>query len=85
MGVYCFSMSEEIHIERAQEQLLELIEKVQAGEEFVIMRGEQPIAKLIKPHNRSTIGELKPSFVGIDTGIIDEPDEKFNKGFYKDI
>ena len=76
-------MSEKIQIEQAQEQLLELIEKVQAGEEFLIMRGEQPIARLIKARKRPAIGELQPSFVGIDTDIIDEPDEEFNKGFYK--
>jgi antitoxin (DNA-binding transcriptional repressor) of toxin-antitoxin stability system len=78
-------MSEKIQIENAQEQFLELLEKVQAGEEFLFMRGEQPVAKLIRAHKRPAIGELEPSFVGIDTDIIDEPDEKFNKGFYKDI
>jgi hypothetical protein len=48
------------------------------------MRGEQPVARLIKARKRPAIGELEPSFVGIDTDIIDEPDEEFNKGFYKE-
>lgn len=78
-------MSEKLQIEQAQEQFLELIERVQADQEFVIMRGDKPIAKLIKPPKRPAIGELEASFVGVDTDLLDEPDEELNKSFYKDI
>jgi antitoxin (DNA-binding transcriptional repressor) of toxin-antitoxin stability system len=40
-------MSETVTIEEAQTHLVELIDKLTPGEDIVILRGDQPIARLV--------------------------------------
>jgi antitoxin (DNA-binding transcriptional repressor) of toxin-antitoxin stability system len=38
-----------VTIEEAQAQLAELIDKITLGEEVIIMRNQQPVARLVSP------------------------------------
>ena len=77
-------MSEILSEKQAQQRFDELIARVEKGEEFHITRNKKIMAKLAKAsNNRPKFGELEPSFVGINTDLIDEPDEELNRKFYE--
>lgn len=67
----------------AKTNFSKLLREVEEGNSVLIYRGAVPIAELVPfQRSRPTCGELEPSFVGIDTDLIDEPDEELNKLFY---
>ena len=77
-------MTETLNGKQAQQRFDELIARVEKGEEFFITRNKKIVAKLAKAsNNRPKFGELEPSFVGIDTDLIDESDEELNSKFYE--
>lgn len=59
-------MSEVVSIERAQTDLLELIGRLEPGEEVIITRDQQPVAKLVSqvgtPRQPRTPGSAKGKF-----------------------
>jgi len=82
-AIYYFFMTENIDAKDAQERLYELIDRVEKGEIFYITENQKIIAKLQGATNsRPKFGELEPSFVDIDTDLVDEPDEELNRAFY---
>ena len=77
-------MNETLSVEQAQQRFDELIARVEQGEEFYVTRNKKIVAKLAKAsNNRPKFGELKPSFVGVDTDLIDQPDEVLNRKLYE--
>ncbi|MGH8643525.1 MAG: type II toxin-antitoxin system Phd/YefM family antitoxin [Gammaproteobacteria bacterium] len=63
-----------ISIEEAQSKLLELIEKLVPGEELVITRNDQPVAKLVGEQTQVRQSRLPGSAKG-KLVIIAEDDE----------
>lgn len=75
-------VSEAISVTEAKTQLSRLIERVCAGEEIVIRRGHNPVAKLVgyEPElTRRVPGDLKGQiWIGED---FDAPDEEIERLF----
>jgi prevent-host-death family protein len=75
-------MLETVTVTEAKTQLSRLLERVGAGEEIVIRRGSQPVAKLVAYPERR-----KPRKPGGSRGQIwmsddfDEPDEEIERLF----
>lgn len=71
-----------IPITEAKTQLSKLIERVQQGEEIVIRRGAQPVAKLVRyepPKDPRKLGALNGKiWMSQD---FDEPDEELERLF----
>jgi prevent-host-death family protein len=75
-------MSEMVTVTEAKTQLSSLIERVVDGEEIVIRRGQQPVAKLIRydtPLVRRRLGGLRGQIWMSDD--FDEPDEGLERLF----
>ncbi len=75
-------MSEIVTVTEAKTQLSRLIERVGAGEEIVIRRGQKPVAKIVAyaPERKRRIpGDLAGKiWIGED---FDEPDEEIERLF----
>jgi prevent-host-death family protein len=54
---------ETVTIDTAKTTLSQLLERVEAGEEIVLARGKEPIAKLV-PFRRNTIGRRFGAYKG---------------------
>jgi prevent-host-death family protein len=75
-------MSETVTVTEAKTQLSRLLERVGAGEEIVIRRGQRPVAKLIRyddPPPRRQMGDLKGQIWMRED--FDEPDEEIERLF----
>jgi prevent-host-death family protein len=75
-------MSEPVTVTEAKTQLSSLIERVTDGEEIVIRRGRQPVAKLVRydePAGRRRMGALRGQIWMSDD--FDEPDEEIERLF----
>ena len=75
-------MSEPVTVTEAKTQLSSLIERVTDGEEIVIRRGRQPVAKLVRydePASRRRMGALRGQIWMSDD--FDEPDEEIERLF----
>jgi prevent-host-death family protein len=75
-------MSEAVTVTEAKTQLSSLIERVTDGEEIVIRRGRQPVAKLIRYDAspvRREMGALRGQIWMSDD--FDEPDEEIERLF----
>ncbi len=75
-------MSEVVTVTEAKTQLSSLIERVTDGEEIVIRRGQQPVAKLIRYDAapvRREMGALRGQIWMSDD--FDEPDEEIERLF----
>jgi prevent-host-death family protein len=75
-------MSDIVTVSEAKTQLSSLIERVKEGEEIVIRRGQQPVAKLVRyeaPIQRRQMGDLRGQIWMSDD--FDEPDEELEKLF----
>jgi prevent-host-death family protein len=75
-------MSDIVTVSEAKTQLSSLIERVKEGEEIVIRRGQQPVAKLVRfeaPTQRRQMGDLRGQIWMSDD--FDEPDEELEKLF----
>jgi prevent-host-death family protein len=75
-------MPEAVTVTEAKTQLSSLIERVTEGEEIVIRRGRQPVAKLIRyeePVVRRRLGALRGQIWMSDD--FDEPDEEIERLF----
>ena len=75
-------VSKAVTVTEAKTQLSSLIERVVDGEEIVIRRGQQPVAKLIRydtPPVRRRLGELRGQIWMSDD--FDEPDEDLERLF----
>lgn len=59
----------QVGVHRAKTQLSELLRKVAAGEEVIITRGGEPIARLVPAGNRP------PRRLGVDAGAFVVPDD----------
>ncbi len=71
-----------VTVTEAKTQLSSLIERVTDGEEIVIRRGQQPVAKLIRydpPPVRRRLGELRGQIWMSED--FDEPDEELERQF----
>lgn len=75
-------MSEIVTVTEAKTQLSRLIERTQAGEEIVIRRGSQPVAKLVRYQ-----APVAPRKLGALSGKVwiaedfDAPDEQIERLF----
>jgi prevent-host-death family protein len=58
-----------VGVHEAKTRLSELLRRVAAGEEIVIMRGRDPVARLIPA------APLRPRRLGIDQGVFVVPDD----------
>lgn len=71
-----------ITIEKAETDLTRLIDQARAGEEFVITRDDEPVAKLVavaKPRKPRTPGRLKGQLDVPDCFFFDPlPEHEFN-------
>ena len=75
-------MSKAVTVTEAKTQLSSLIERVVDGEEIVIRRGQQPVAKLIRYDTapaRRRLGGLRGQIWISDD--FDEPDEDLERLF----
>jgi prevent-host-death family protein len=75
-------VSETVTVTEAKTQLSRLLERVGAGEEIVIRRGQRPVAKLIRyddPPVRRQMGALKGKIWMSED--FDEPDEEIERLF----
>ena len=75
-------MSKAITVTEAKTQLSSLIERVVNGEEIVIRRGQEPVAKLIRydaPLVRRQLGALRGKIWMSED--FDEPDEDLERLF----
>jgi prevent-host-death family protein len=75
-------MAEIVTVTEAKTQLSRLIERVSAGEEIVIRRGQEPVAKLVgyaEQHERRIPGDLRGQIWMSDD--FDEPDEEIERLF----
>lgn len=75
-------MSKAVTVTEAKTQLSSLIERVVDGEEIVIRRGQQPVAKLIRyetPSVRRRLGGLRGQIWM--SNDFDEPDEDLERLF----
>jgi prevent-host-death family protein len=75
-------VSETVTVTEAKTQLSRLLERVGAGEEIVIRRGQRPVAKLVRyddPPVRRQMGELKGQIWMSED--FDEPDEEIERLF----
>jgi prevent-host-death family protein len=75
-------MSKTVTVTEAKTQLSNLIERVTDGEEIVIRRGQQPVAKLVKydePARPRQMGALRGEIWMSDD--FDEPDEELERLF----
>ncbi|MCU1408827.1 MAG: type toxin-antitoxin system prevent-host-death family antitoxin [Microbacteriaceae bacterium] len=60
-----------VPVEDAKWHLDFLLDRVQAGEEIIVMRHGQPVAMLVKPRRRRTARAVRTSLTGtVRTGII---------------
>jgi prevent-host-death family protein len=76
------SPSDAITVSEAKTQLSSLIERVSHGEEIVIRRGQQPVAKLVRYTSngkRRVPGDLAGQIWMSDD--FDEPDEEIERLF----
>jgi prevent-host-death family protein len=74
--------SDAITVTEAKTQLSSLIERVSHGEEIVIRRGQEPVAKLVRyvpAGKRRVPGDLKGQIWMSDD--FDEPDEELERLF----
>jgi prevent-host-death family protein len=75
-------MSETVTVTEAKTQLSRLIERASDGEEIVIRRGAQPVAKLVgydAAPVRRRLGDLRGQIWMSDD--FDEPDEELERLF----
>jgi prevent-host-death family protein len=75
-------MSETVTVTEAKTQLSRLLERVGAGEEIVIRRGQRPVAKLIRYDDHPLprqMGDLKGQIWMSED--FDEPDEEIERLF----
>ncbi len=75
-------MLETVTVTEAKTQLSRLLERVGAGEEIVIRRGQRPVAKLVRyedPPVRRQMGDLKGQIWMSED--FDEPDEEIERLF----
>jgi prevent-host-death family protein len=75
-------MGETVTVTEAKTQLSSLLERVRGGEEVVIRRGRQPVAKLVRydePGARRQMGELRGQIWMSDD--FDDPDEAIERLF----
>lgn len=71
-----------VTVTEAKTQLSRLLERVGAGEEIVIRRGQRPVAKLVRyedPPVRRQMGDLKGQIWMSED--FDEPDEEIERLF----
>lgn len=68
----------EVGVHQAKTNLSRLLRRVAAGEEIVIVRGREPVARLV-PVGRSGARQL-----GIDEGVVEVPDD-FNAPLPEDV
>jgi prevent-host-death family protein len=71
-----------VTVTEAKTQLSSLIERATEGEEIVIRRGQQPVAKLVRydpPPIRRQMGALRGKIWMSDD--FDEPDEEIERAF----
>jgi len=68
----------QVGVHQAKTHLSQLLARVEAGEEIVITRGKEPVARLI-PANASPRREL-----GIDRGKFEVPDD-FDRPLPEDV
>jgi prevent-host-death family protein len=76
------SPSDAITVTEAKTQLSSLIERVSHGEEIVIRRGQEPVAKLVRyvpAAKRRILGDLAGQIWMSDD--FDEPDEELERLF----
>ena len=59
-----------VGIHQAKTHLSELLRRVASGEEIVIMRGREPVARLV-PAKPATAGRA----LGIDQGVYEVPED----------
>ena len=75
-------MTNVFSIAEAKAKFPELVERAARGEEIVIRRGGEPVAKLIgytEPSGRRTLGDLSGQIWMSDD--FDEPDEEIERLF----
>jgi len=58
-----------VGVHEAKTRLSELLRRVAAGEEIVIMRGREPVARLVPANPR------RPRRLGVDQGVFVVPDD----------
>jgi prevent-host-death family protein len=73
--------TETVTVTEAKTQLSRLLERVGAGEEIVIRRGQKPVAKIVgyAPERKRIMGDLKGKIWMSDD--FDEPDEEIERLF----
>jgi len=71
-----------VNVHQAKTRLSQLLAQVEAGEEVVIARRGQPVARLVscKPRGRRQFGAMKGQIV-IDDGFFDPLPEEELKGW----
>lgn len=68
----------EVGVHQAKTNFSKLLRRVMSGEEIVITRGGDPVAKLVP------IGGKRTRILGIDSGVFDLP-EDFNEPLPDDV
>ncbi len=59
----------EVGVHQAKTHLSKLLKRVAAGEEVVITRSGEPVARLVP------IADMRPRRLGIDRGVFSVPDD----------
>lgn len=64
-----------VRIDEAQARLPQLVDSASAGEEIVITRDDQPVAKLTPPEHGGTLRDIRPTSVGAVLRPFDADDD----------
>jgi antitoxin (DNA-binding transcriptional repressor) of toxin-antitoxin stability system len=70
----------QVNVRDTEKQLLELLEKVQAGEEVILAKDDKPIAKLSKVQRTPQPGRMKGKIWMADD--FDKTDQEIIDSFY---
>jgi antitoxin (DNA-binding transcriptional repressor) of toxin-antitoxin stability system len=67
----------EVTVQEAKTQLLQLLRRVEGGEEIVILRGRRPVAMLVRAPARAGRRQIWADLEGEVAEDFDEPSEEF--------
>jgi prevent-host-death family protein len=67
----------ELSVQEAKAQLSQLLSRVEAGEEIVILRGREPVAMLVRAPTRAGRRQIWADLQGKMAEDFDEPPEEF--------